>query len=221
MSKYNHFAKDLDTAFKKARQEYIEAWNGLQAATKAHAATQVWRKEQYAGENALLQEVAKAKWQGAEHAFKVTESRVWKEFDRKRTELKKALEAEVNASGRVEPESIDQNGLDLLKSGILTPYDYFGLLDKYNDNPTMLRFVAKYAKETADTMDDPAGRRTLYMLCQQCRNGQGEIMRSWDALSSIADYCSGQVHGQGDAPAYIETMSRRWEELTEEIISNF
>ena len=127
----------------------------------------------------------------------------------------------MNASGRVEPESIDQNGLDLLKSGILTPDDYFGLLDKYNDNPTMLRFVAKYAKETADTMDDPAGRRTLYMLCQQCRNGQGEIMRSWDALSSIADYCSGQVHGQGDAPAYIETMSRRWEELTEEIISNF
>ena len=35
MSKHNHFAKNLDAAFKSARQEYVEAWDKLQAAKDA------------------------------------------------------------------------------------------------------------------------------------------------------------------------------------------
>lgn len=36
MTKFNHFAKDLDAAFQAARREYMEAWDKFQAASDAH-----------------------------------------------------------------------------------------------------------------------------------------------------------------------------------------
>ena len=43
MSQYNKYAQRLDTAFKTAREEYMEAWNQLQAAQKANTDAQAWR----------------------------------------------------------------------------------------------------------------------------------------------------------------------------------
>ena len=51
MSQYNKYAQRLDTAFKTAREEYMEAWNQLQAAQKANTDAQAWRAETYRGEN--------------------------------------------------------------------------------------------------------------------------------------------------------------------------
>ena len=45
MSKYNEYAQRLDVAFKTAREEYMEAWNQLQAAQKANTDAQAWRAE--------------------------------------------------------------------------------------------------------------------------------------------------------------------------------
>ena len=53
MSQYNKYAQRLDTAFKTAREEYMEAWNQLQAAQKANTDAQAWRAETYRGENDL------------------------------------------------------------------------------------------------------------------------------------------------------------------------
>ena len=75
MSKYNQYAKRLDTAFKTAREEYMEAWNKLQAAQKANTDAQAWRAETYRGENDLRRRRARAQLLEAEHTFKAAESR--------------------------------------------------------------------------------------------------------------------------------------------------
>ena len=49
MSKYNEYAQRLDVAFKTAREEYMEAWNQLQAAQKAERDAQAWRAETFRG----------------------------------------------------------------------------------------------------------------------------------------------------------------------------
>ena len=113
--------------------------------------------------------------------------------------------------------------MKLLESGELSVDDYYSLVARYDDNPTMIRFVAKYAKEAADDMDSTQAkeRGSLYHLAQVCSQGQGRTMRAWDDLSRIADYCSGQARERRDTPTHTIIMGQRWEQLSGEAVNNF
>ena len=214
MSKYNHFAKELDAAFKVARQEYVEAWDKLRAARDAHR--MAWGGD-------IERKRAELEYQEAELAFKEAEARIWPEFNRLRADLRAKLESEVRGGSLADPDAVDLKGMKLLESGTLSADDFYSLVDKYDDNPTMLRFVAKYAKETADDMDSTQAkdRGALYQLYRVCSQGQGRTMRAWDELSHIADYCSGQARARRDTPAHTISMRKWWEQLSGEAVENF
>ena len=224
MSKYNQYAQHLDTAFKMAREEYMEAWNQLQAAQKAERDAQAWRAETFRGENGLRRQRAKAELLEAEHTFKATESRVWAEFDRQKEAIRRDLESDVRASSTVDPDAIDANALELLKSGILTADDVFSLVDKYDSNITMLRLISKTAKELADDKNtDAKTRGQLYVLCSQIGNGKNSTMRNFSDLVEISNYCSGRGGGgtQRTTPAHTVAMAGKWEELASTAVENF
>ena len=212
MSKYNYFAKDLDAAFKVARQEYAEAWDKFQAAQNARGQG-----------DAMQRQRAELKCQQAELDFKEAEDRIWTDFNHRRAELRRNLERELRGDNAANPDAIDPNGMELLKSGILSADDFYSLVEKYDDNPTMLRFVARYAKEAADDMDrtQAKDRGALYQLAQVCSQGQGRTMRAWDDLSRIVDYCSGQTRNRRDTPTHTISMGKWWEQLSGEIVENF
>lgn len=224
MSKYNEYAQRLDVAFKTAREEYMEAWNQLQAAQKANTDAQAWRAETYRGENDLRRQRAKAELLEAEHTFKATESRVWAEFDRQKEAIRRELESDVRASSTVDPDAIDANALELLKSGILTADDVFSLVNKYDANVTMLRLISKHAKELADDKNtDAKTRGQLYVLCSQIGNGKNSTMRNFSDLVEISNYCSGRGGGgtQRTTPAHTVAMAGKWEELASTAVENF
>ena len=224
MSKYNEYAQRLDVAFKTAREEYMEAWNQLQAAQKAERDAQAWRAETYRGENDLRRQRAKAELLEAEHTFKATESRVWAEFDRQKEAIRRELESDVRASSTVDPDAIDANALELLKSGILTADDVFSLVNKYDANVTMLRLISKHAKELADDKNtDAKTRGQLYVLCSQIGNGKNSTMRNFSDLVEISNYCSGRGGGgtQRTTPAHTAAMAGKWEELSGNAVENF
>ena len=224
MSKYNQYAQHLDTAFKMAREEYMNAWNKLQAAQKANTDAQAWRAETYRGENDLRRQRARAQLLEAEHTFRATESRVWAEFDRQKEAIRRELESDVRASSTVDPDAIDANALELLKSGILTAADVFSLVNKYDANVTMLRLISKHAKELADDKNtDAKTRGQLYVLCSQIGNGKNSTMRNFDDLVEISNYCSGRGGGgtQRTTPAHTTAMSQKWEQLSGDMVSNF
>ena len=225
MTLYNQYAKRLDTAFKTAREEYMEAWNQLQAAQKANTDAQAWRAETYRGENDLRRQRAKAELLEAEHTFKATESRVWAEFDRQKEAIRRDLESDVRASSTVDPDAIDANALELLKSGILTADDIFSMVNKYDSNLTMLRLISKTAKELADDKQhtDAKTRGLLYTLCNQIGNGKNSTMRNFDDLVEISNYCSGRGGGgtQRTTPAHTVAMAGKWEELASTAVENF
>ncbi len=225
MRQYNKYAQRLDTAFKTAREEYMEAWNQLQAAQKAERDAQAWRAETYRGENDLRRQRAKAELLEAEHTFKATESRVWAEFDRQKEAIRRDLESDVRASSTVDPDAIDANALELLKSGILTADDIFSMVNKYDSNLTMLRLISKTAKELADDKQhtDAKTRGLLYTLCNQIGNGKNSTMRNFDDLVEISNYCSGRGGGgtQRTTPAHTVAMAGKWEELASTAVENF
>ena len=224
MSQYNKYAQRLDTAFKTAREEYMEAWNQLQAAQKANTDAQAWRAETYRGENDLRRQQARAQLREAEHTFRASESRVWAEFDRQKDAIRRDLESKVRASSTVDPDAIDANALELLKSGILTADDVFSLVDKYDSNITMLRLISKTAKELADDKNtDAKTRGQLYVLCSQIGSGKNSTMRNFDDLVEISNYCSGRGGGgtQRTTPAHTVAMAGKWEELSGNAVVNF
>lgn len=213
-TKYNHFAKDLDTAFKAARDEYAAAYNAVEQTRKAM---------QDAGQDALKRQIATLQLQEAETKMRQEAARIWTEFDAKAADLRRALEKEVQTSNLADPSAIDSNAVELLKTGVLTVDDYFSFADRYSENPTMLKLIGYYAKEAADGTDDRKDRVALTVLAQDCAKGTGKTLKAWDDLMTTVNYCSGRG-GSGSrrqTPGVVAHMGEWWDELSGEIIENF
>lgn len=213
-TKYNHFAKDLDAAFKAARDEYAAAYNTVEQTRKAM---------QDAGPDALKRQIATLQLQEAETKMRQEAARIWTEFDAKAADLRRALEKEVQTSNLADPSAIDSNAVELMKTGVLTVDDYFGFADRYSENSTMLKLIGHYAKEAADSADDRKDKVALTVLAQDCAKGTGKTLKAWDSMMTVANYCSGRG-GNGSkrqTPGVVERMGEWWDQLSGEIIENF
>lgn len=214
MSEFNHFAKELDAAFRAARSEYAAVYEEL-AKAKENASA--------AGLDAVKKQIATLQLQEAEKKMRQEAARIWTEFDAKAADLRRALEKEVQTSNLADPSAIDSNAVELMKTGVLTVDDYFSFADKYSENSTMLKLIGHYAKEAADSTDDRKGKVALTVLAQDCAKGTGKTLKAWDSMMAAANYCSGRG-GSGNrrtTPGVTLSMGEWWEQLSGEIIENF
>ena len=213
-TKYNHFAKELDAAFRTARSEYAAVYDEL-AKAKENASA--------AGLDAVKKQIATLQLQEAENKMRTETERIWSVFDAKAAELRSALEKEVQTSNLADPSAIDSNAVELMKTGVLTVDDYFGFADRYDGNPTMLKLIGHYAKEAADSADDRKNKVALTVLAQDCAKGTGKTLKAWDSMMTAANYCSGRG-GSGNrrpTPGVTLSMGEWWEQLSGEIVENF
>lgn len=214
MSEFNHFAKELDEAFRTARSEYAAVYDELTKA-KENAST--------AGLDAVKKQIATLQLQEAEKKMRQETGRIWSVFDAKAAELRSALEKEVQTSNLADPSAIDSNAVELMKTGVLTVDDYFGFADRYGENPTMLKLIGHYAKEAADSAGDRKDKVALTVLAQDCAKGAGPTLKAWDSMMTAANYCSGRG-GSGNrrpTPGVTLSMGEWWEQLSGEIVENF
>lgn len=214
MSEFNHFAKELDAAFRTARSEYAAVYDELTKAKENASA---------AGLDAVKKQIATLQLQEAENKMRTETERIWAAFDAKAAELRSALEKEVQISNLADPSAIDSNAVELMKTGILTVDDYFGFADRYDGNPTMLKLIGHYAKEAADSADDRKDKVALTVLAQDCARGTGKTLKAWDSMMTAANYCSGRG-GSGNrrtTPGVVVSMGEWWDQLSGEIIENF
>lgn len=214
MSEFNHFAKELDAAFRTARSEYAAVYEELTKAKENASA---------AGLDAVKRQIATLQLQEAEKKMRQETERIWSVFDAKAAELRSALEEEVQTSNLADPSAIDSNAVELMKTGVLTVDDYFGFADRYDGNPTMLKLIGHYAKEAADSADDRKDKVALTVLAQDCAKGTGKTLKAWDSMMTAANYCSGRG-GSGNrrtTPGVTLSMGEWWEQLSGEIVENF
>lgn len=214
MSKYNSYARNLDAAFRAARDEYTAVYNELTKAKENASA---------AGLDAVKQQIATLQLQEAEKKMRQETGRIWSVFDAKAAELRSALEKEVQTSNLADPSAIDSNAVELMKTGVLTVDDYFGFADRYDGNPTMLKLIGHYAKEAADSADNRKDKVALTVLAQDCAKGTGKTLKAWDSMMTAANYCSGRG-GSGNrrpTPGVTLSMGEWWEQLSGETVENF
>ena len=221
MSKYNSYARELDKAFKEAREKYAKLVSNYNAAKSRLNSANAQFKETYTGERAVKEARAKAEFLEAEEALRIDGKKVWDAFMQRRDQTGRELAQAVKAGNMASPDGIDNNALELLKSGILTADEMVAMAGKYDSNPTMLRLIGKYAREMAEKAER-ADRGTLCILADECRNGFNKVMRVWESLVSTTNYCSGI--GAGDRrrePQVAVKMGEHWEEFTANVIENF
>lgn len=223
MSKYNTYARQLDTAFRSARDEYAKSYAELQAAQQANEDAGAWRPDDDAANKQLRVATTALELNKAEAAFKITEAKVWPEFDAKCKELRKELEKDVQKDGLANPDAIDANTVELLKAGVLTVEDYYSLAERYEGNSTMLRLLGKYALDESIASGDIKEAAALRMLSDNCKNGAGAVLRAWNELEGLASYCSGRGGNRNAAtsPDMVVSMGKWWEELAGQSIENF
>ena len=223
MSRYNHFARDLDIAFRAARDEYAAAYDNLEQARQADTDAKAWRPNDNEEDKRLRIATAGLELNKSDAAFKIAEARIWSELDMKCKELRKELEKDVQKNSLANPDAIDANALELLKSGALTVEDYSAFSEKYSGNSTMLKLVAKYALEASEKTDDVKAAVALRILSDNCKTGIGTVLRAWNELEGLASYCSGRGGSSRTAidPTHIISMGKWWEELAGQSIENF
>lgn len=221
MSKCNHFAKDLDAAFKTARDAYAKAYS--QYAQAERAASDAQRRAP--NDTAISYELRKARAEAdraeKKAAFEEVRKRCWSDFNRKRADLRAELEKAVAADCIVDPAALDTNAVYLMDSGTMTAADYAAFVEKYNGNQTMLKLIAARARAAAEGAE-PKERVALNQVYTTASAATVPYLQMWDDISSIANRCSGQRYeGCKDTPTTIVSMGERWEDLTANVIENF
>ena len=171
MSKYNIYAKKLDTAFRDVQEAYAAEVAKLNAAQKARDNAFAWSSERAQGIAASLEQAERQAvtiaLQAAKEAFAKAARQIVDNYRVSVESLKQELSEAVDAANLVDPAAVDSSALALLNSGIMTAADYRHMLEQFADNPTMCRMIGKYAGDAVaaarDNRQESAALRAVHI----------------------------------------------------------
>lgn len=216
MSEYNSYAQRLDTAFKAFRSDFQTTYNAL---------LQARENASKPGQDALKKQIAALELEKATQNARKETMRLWDRFRAERRTIRAELENEIKTAGLANPDEIDSNALELMKSGVLTSADYAALAERFDQNATMLKLIAKHAHEAAEAAraaGNNSERSALNSVYIACKDGDSAVLRMFDSLSEVSDYCRGERYeGDRSRPEHIAAMSGKWEDFTAAAIEDF
>lgn len=217
MSKFNTYAKRLDTIAKEAFKEYREkeaAYKKAEQRAKEYPQRGGAVNAEYAAKAARAQ----ADLYEARAAFEAARRTFLEKPGASIKAVRSELVAAVNDAFSVDPKQLDGNTLELLKSGIMDSGEYAKLLSEAAaaGNATMVRLIGKYANDAAAEVADKYGmndRRAaeLRAVSYQSRAYTGSVyVDNYDVITDIFNRCTNN-------PALID----KWDDLTREMVENF
>lgn len=217
MSKYNSYARRLDSAFREAREEYTKRYNKLVRA-KEELETKGKYQPGEAEHNWKCRKAEyEAKFAAANADVKNCDS--WAAFKKEAESLRESLNREIVGDGCADPGALDVNALELMKAGILTVEDFENFAVKYDTNPTMLKLISKFAGEKAKTTEKLNERERLMNVERITAEGKSEKMTQFENMIE-ASMIYGGLTRSNNTPDFIVMMSSKWDELAR-AIENF
>lgn len=217
MSKFNTYAKELDTVARDAFGELNEAKTALDRATEkrnAYPEKHGIVNAEYAAKSAR----AKADYVEARDKYDVLRRSLPESCNGKIEGIRERLEKSLAAHYEKKPEAIDANALALLQSGVLRPDDYANLFNRYvkESNFTMLALVGKCAADAAIPIAERDGANApdavqLRVIAANAKTYNGNAYR--EAFNYLADTLNRTMKNTSMIP--------HWDELTAETVDRF
>lgn len=220
MGKYNSYARRLDALARQRFSDYEKAKDDYEKAKKERAADPY--KDGGWGvtpEMQLKAKKAEVRYLEAEANFKEAE-RTYKGTLEEVKAIREELLEEVSGAVTVNPDDLDRNVVDLLKSGICSAEEVAELYGKA-ENATTKRYIAKFAAEEVDrnnksNMDTNKRRNANEVLNNVVAAGKeytdpasSETIKLFDAVSGVLTRCINNP-----------SMVRSWGELTEDALAD-
>lgn len=219
MSKFNDYARRLDTLarenfqkYNNAKEEYERACDKLEQYPQRYGnVDHEYERKRLLAMSAHAE--AKAVFDVVKHEYADSLT----EANKIRAELVNAIEADYT----VDPAQLDNNTLELMKSGVLKPADYERFMNDAleNENHAMVRMIAKYAEEASKQLMESGldqktvyyGRERLHTVIDAAKKDDGrEYLEAFDYITE----------------AYRRTvnnpsMIRYWDQLTTHAVEGF
>lgn len=214
MSRFNEYARKADAYAKAVFEEYAEAERKLQAAESKRNAFP--RKNGLGYEYDAKSARFEAEYQEAKAEYEKLrrEMRDYKADGFK--PIRKELESAIADAFAANPEHLDANTMELLRSGIMSADEYNRLMSKAtaDNNPTMVRVIAKYAKDRADQADADRNTDTARAFRAVAYKGNSvngnSYLETFDVMTSCFNRCMKNT-----------ALMSHWDELNGEIVENF
>ena len=214
MSRFNEYARKADAYAKAVFEEYAAAESKLKAAES--------KRNAYPRKNGLGYEYAA---KAAHYEAEYQEAKA--EYEKLRREMRdykadgfkpirKELESAIADAFAANPEHLDANTMELLRSGIMSADEYNRLMSKAtaDNNPTMVRVIAKYAKDRADQADADRNTETARAFRAVAYKGNSvngnAYLETFDAMTSCFNRCMNNT-----------ALIGHWDELCGEIVDKF
>ena len=205
MSRFNEYARKADAYAKAVFEEYAAAESKLKAAESKRNAFP--RKNGLGYEYAAKSARFEAEYQEAKAEYEKLrrEMRDYKADGFK--PIRKELETAISDAFAANPEHLDAATIELLKSGIMSKATA-------DNNPTMVRVIAKYAKDRADQADadrNPDAARAFRAVAYKGSSVNGNsYLEAFDVMTSCFNRCMENT-----------ALMSYWDELNGEIVENF
>ena len=214
MSRFNEYARKADAYAKAVFEEYAAAERKLQAAESKRNAFprrngQGYEYDAKAARYEAEYVEAKAEYEKLRRDMRDNKANGLQPI---RSELERAV-ADAFAAN---PEHLDAATLELLKSGILSADEHNRLIDKAtaDNNPTMVRLIAKHAKDRAAQADEdrnPDTARAFRAVAYKGNSVNGNsYLEAFDVMASCFNRCMKNT-----------ALMSHWDELNGEIVENF
>lgn len=216
MSKFYRYAEELNEIAKAAFDMYNKA---EAACNKAKAEYEGFARGRNMSDPKNIAKYARlqADYYEAQDALrkaKMEFADTGNRFNSMRVELAAALD---EAYG-VDPAALDNNTLELLKSGIMNGREYTKLLHEAMNktNPTMVRMIGKYAADEAKARAEKNGQsdpeaKAMRLVSAESRNYTGgDRLEAFDNMIDLFNRCAKNPR-----------MIDHWERFTAEIVENF
>ena len=207
MSKFNSYARELDSLVKQLRDEYTKRLEAYDAARKPvnPCSDPEQEKIQSLRREAALRE-AKANYDAFCKAYPG-------ELSAKAKEIRSRLVKDVSAAYMAIPDDVDDKLLALLNSDIISVAECKALYQKYKDaqNWTACRLLCDYAKKKWFNCDDYEKRRVADQIMLDAQVDTPEsIVIAFDELNDVANRCANN-----------SGMFEHWESITQQAIEEF
>lgn len=209
--------EELSEAFVRARTEHraiIEDYDAKRAAVSAFGRVGSTDYQRLAAKAQ-----AEAAFRAASDTVRGRVTTVWDTFDGAAGRIREDLAATLEAAGTLDPDAVDEAGIELLKSGLARSADFEALAERYadDDNMTMLRLIGKYGAEYLSGLD---AERDSIEIAKMHRIGilasmRGTPLDHFDELVKAAR----TLTGRGTDGRFIEdplvplTAADAWEQI--------
>lgn len=212
MGIFREYGERLDKIARYAINNYFEARKNVEIAEAVYNRENDPHKTLNNYEQQAKASRAKANLFEAQKAVKDARQFMVTEIESIR-EVGRELQAEINTRFCANGEQVSIGTLELLKSGILKPQEYFSLYDKaqQDGNHTMMRLIGRYAGESAK--DAPT--KELEMQMTRLANNAQHTMGG-EYMTLFGNFLDAYARSANN-PA----MLNRWDEMTAGIINSF